>query len=169
MKLERALPITYFIPPGRNEMFVHTRDGKSPGSLGSLWRRSLTEQEYSVCILGASEESVEDVVLSAEGNYFHAKLSKREGPAFLDSHLVTYSVAEGAPVCRISDSELVKLRPPLAKVHVYRLIHGGTSDSLIKCIVWVGPAEAFTESWIAQVNVLTRECSLVCELPKTFW
>lgn len=180
MKLERAIPIGYFCSADAKQLFVFVRAGPTISSLGTLWLRRTCETEYQLCPVCEPGESVEQVIISGpDARYLHCRVAVRQEPVMSndgilgvpmsDSAIVTYRIADGAIVAKVSEGDFLALRPHLAIVSIFSLFQGQRADGKIRCLVMFGPDGGFTESWMAEVDVFSKHFTLLAELPKSFW
>lgn len=180
MNLKRAIPMGYFCSADAKQLFVFVRARPTISSLGTLWQRQTCETEYQLCPVCEPGESVEQVIISApDARYLHCRVAVRQEPLLSNegilgvpmsnSAIVTYRIADGALVARVAEGDFLAMRPRLSIVSVYSLYQGQTADGKVRCLVMFGPDGGFTESWLAEVDVLSKQFALLAELPKHFW
>ena len=113
---------------------------------------------------------MEQVVISAPSTaYLHCRVAVRKDKYLHNSAIVSYDIGNRTVVARVSDQDLLAMRPHMSIVVIYALVQGQASDETIRCVAMFGPAGGFTESWLVEVDMLAKRYSLLRELPKGFW
>jgi hypothetical protein len=170
MKLERGIPVGYLTATDAEELFILVRSGPTVASRGTLWQRRINETEYRACLVCKDDESVEQVIISGPNTqYLHCRTAVREDRLLASSAIATYRLSDAEVVARIGEDDLLSLRPTLSRATIYSLVQGQTLDSRVRCVAMFGTNDGFSESWLVEIDVFTKQPSLMSKLPQAFW
>lgn len=167
MKLKKGIPVGYFLTD--KTLIIHTKEKFSDYTIGTLWRRTISESSYERCEICSEGESVEDAVLGKNSEQLYLKISRRDGPILLDSSLVVYSIPMNKLAFRFDESLFLSLRPNIKRAHIYRLFSGTASIQTVDCIVWLTGERKLRETWVVRVTTAGPEFKLLFPLESSFW